>query len=306
MSKIEKALAKAGGRVVSLGSAGARAGKELVATGERISANAPRDLALATRMLARMGEQSLLDVTAIAKRRIISVDTADPEAVVAFRELRTKILQCARGNCTIMVAPVANNGDGGFVAANLAVSFAMDDTKTALLVDCNLGAPLFNQLSTPERHGLADYLKDDAVQVEQIIQPVGIRRLRLIAAGRRHDKLAEYFTLAKMRRLIGELRERYPDRYVVLAAPPIGESADARILSELADYALLVVPYGGLTEAEIAEATKGIEKAKLLGVVFSDVPTLPREKRSLSGWIRGLLDMRSKRNRGKSTKMGSA
>lgn len=307
MSKIEKALAKAGGRVIRFGSAaGAAAGKQLVATGERGSPNRELDLASATRMLARMHERAPLDVVAIAERNIISVETADADVIVAFRELRTKIVQAARGNCTIMVAPVSKNADGGFVAANLAVSFALDDTKSALLIDCGLGTPLFDHLSAPEALGITDYLKGEGLSVEQIIQSVGIRRLRLISAGRRHDKLAEYFTLAKMRGLIGELRERYPDRYLVLGTPSIGESADARILLDLADYAVLVVPYGRLTEAEIAEATKGIDKGKLLGVVFSGVPTVPRDKRRPSGWLRGLFGMRPKRHRERPKKAGTA
>jgi len=306
MSKIEKALAKAGGRVVRLGSVAKIAtGKQLIATGERTSDNREIDLASASRMLARMEERAPLDAAALAERKIISVETADPDVIVAFRELRTKIVQVARGNCTIMVAPISKNADGGFVAANLAVSFSFDDTKSALLIDCSIGAPLFNHLSAPGALGITDYLKGDGVSVEQIIQSVGIRRLRLISAGRHHDKLAEYFTLAKMRGLVGELRERYPDRYLVFGAPPIGESADARILLDLVDYAVLVVPYGRLTEAEIADATKGIDKAKLLGAVFSGVPALPRDKRRLSGWLPGLFGARSKRRQRQRTKTGA-
>lgn len=291
MSKIETALAKARGQVVRLGSVErATPGKGMVPM-DRSSADREAELVSAAKGLARMEEPWLLDAEALAAKRIINVETAAPDVVMVFRELRTKILQVAQKNCAILVAAISKDGDAGFVAANLAVSFSLDDTKTALLLDCSLGAPLFDYLTSADAYGVTDYLRSDARSVEQIIQAVGIPRLRLIPAGRSHDGLAEYFTLAKMRKLLSELRERYPDRYLVLGAPPLTESADASILLDLADYAVLVVPYGRVTEAEIADAAKTIGERKLLGVVFSGVPALPQGKLGLSGWLRGLLGM---------------
>lgn len=299
MSKIETALSKARGRVVRLVSVeNALPGKDLVPLDQRSIANREAERAAAAKALARMEERWLLDPAALADRRIISVGAAETDVVMIFRELRTKILQTAQTNCTIMVTPITKGGDGGFVAANLAVSFALDDSKTALLLDCSLGAPLFKHLTaSADVPGITDYLKSENVGLEQIIHPVGVRRLRVIPTGRRHDRVADYFTSGKMRHLLSELRQRYPDRYVVLGAPPITESADANILMELADYVVLVVPYAMVTEAEIADAAKLIGDKKLLGVVFSGLPTLPRERYTFSGWVAGLLGFRRGRAR---------
>src|SRR5437867_1899174 len=133
----------------------------------------------------------------------------------------------------------------------LAVAFALDETKTALLVDCNFGNPAFDHLITDEdRQGITDYIEQDQLQVEQIIHATGVRRLRLVPAGESHNFVAEYFTSAKLQGLLKGLRDRYRDRYVIIDAPPITQSADARILVEMADYVLLVVPYGRITESE--------------------------------------------------------
>lgn len=297
MSKIESALAKARGRVIQLDpTKGTAPGKGIVPFEQRLPVTREPDRAAARKALARMEEPGLLDAAGLAARRILNVATSNPAVLMEFSELRTKILQVALKNCTIMVTSLAKGGDCGFVASNLAAAFALDDSKTALLLDCSLGAPLFEHLTpSPGALGITDYLRSDSVKLEQVIHPIGVRRLRLIPAGRSHDRLAEYFTLSKMRELLCEVRERYPDRYVVMGARDVTDSADAHILTELADYVVFVVPYGAVTERDINEAVKTIGGKKLLGVVFSSVPTLPKERTTLLGWLTGLVPFWNRR-----------
>lgn len=295
MSKIENALAKARGQIIPLKpQRGAGPGQDMVALKQR-PPNA-RDMAVAATALARMEEPWLLDEAALEAKRIIHPDTADPEVVMVFRDLRTKILQRVQENCTIMVSSVGKGADTAFVATNLAVAFALDDSKTSLLVDCSFSAPMFEHLvSSHEACGITDYLKNESVALEQIIHPIGVRRMRVIPTGRSYDQLAEYFTLHRMRQLLNELRERYPDRYIVLGAPPIADSAGANVLADLADYAILFVPYGAATESDVREAAGRIDANKLVGVVFTDFPELPMERRRLSGWLLGFLPFRRRR-----------
>ena len=100
----------------------------------------------------------------------------------------------------------------------------------------------------------------------------GVPRLRLIPAGERREASGEYFTSYRMRGLVDLLRGRYPDRYLVLDAPPIGASPDARILSELADTAVIVAGYGVDTVTAIKESVAVLEPGRLAGVVFNGVP----------------------------------
>jgi protein-tyrosine kinase len=292
MSKIESALAKARGRGQLQSVKTTAPGTGIVAVEQRSAPHGEADRVAASKALTRMQEPRLLDAAALAERRIIHIGMADVEAVTAFRELRTKILQTAQKNCTIMVTSCADTGSSSSIATNLAIAFSLDDSKTAMLLDCNLGAPKLDHLvSSRDARGITDYLKGDGVGLEQVIHSVGVKRLRVIPAGRGHDHMAEYFTSNKMRELLNELRGRYIDRYIVLDAPPIVESADARVLVELADFAVLVVPYGSATEAQIAAAAKIIGEKKLLGVVFSDVPRLPKERLGLPWWLRILAHL---------------
>ena len=93
--------------------------------------------------------------------------------------------------------------------------------------------------------------------------------LRLIPAGNRREPGAEFFTSARMRRFVDELRNRYRDRNVILDAPPLATSADARILVELADFIVLVVPSGRVAESQLRATLDVLPEKKLLGVVFN-------------------------------------
>ena len=90
-----------------------------------------------------------------------------------------------------------------------------------------------------------------------------------------HNSPAEYFTSPRIRRLLTDIRQRFSDRYVILDSPSMTDSADARILLELCDFVLLVVPYGRASNAEIEESIKAVDGEKFLGVVFNDDPRLP-------------------------------
>jgi Mrp family chromosome partitioning ATPase len=226
-------------------------------------------------LIARMEEPFARRPGELEALGVIHQGAKDPRRTDAFRDLRTQLLAHGLGrNFVILVAPVTPQCGGSLVALNLAAAFAFDESKTALLIDCNLRQPMLHEhLGVRVEHGgLTDLLEESTTEVESIIYPTGIARLRLIPAGRRREASAEYFTSYRMRGLIDALRSRYPDRYVVLAAPPVSRSPDARILSELADTAVVVAGYGCATTSAIRDATAVLEPARLAGIVFNQVP----------------------------------
>ncbi|RFA25167.1 hypothetical protein CAI21_19950 [Alkalilimnicola ehrlichii] len=229
--------------------------------------------------IAHMRETQARTPDELAKLRIIHSESEDPRACDAFRHIRTALLQRSAGrNFVLVVTSVAGNGGASFVALNLAASFALDDSKTALLIDGNLREPRHNALlaGADQCAGLTDFLVGDEDKVENIIHPVGIPRLRLIAAGQRGRAAMEYFTTPQLGRLLNELKQRYRERFIIIDTPPIMEAADARILSELCDFTLLVVPYGKVTNAQISAAADTVGQEKLVGCVMNNECVLPR------------------------------
>jgi capsular exopolysaccharide synthesis family protein len=278
MSKIEKALNRARGvALVRAPAAAHEAGQRLVPVPSSGSAADIERRALSAQAIARMQEPVLRSRTELADSRVIFPEMTDSDTVKALRELRTKIIQKAEGrNCVVLVTSLVPRGGGSFIAFNLATAFAFDAGRTALLVDCNLREPSLPRLFAGTPHlGLTDYLEDPTLDLGNIIHPIGIERLRVIPAGGRREVPGEYFTSVKMRRLLDTVRSRYPERFVILDAPPMTEAADMQTLAELSDYLLLVVPYGKVTTSQIEEAVKNLPPGKVLGVVFNDQPGLP-------------------------------
>lgn len=233
--------------------------------------------ASASAAIARMQERFRLDRQSLLLNRIIHPELGENGTVRAFREIRTKIVQKSQGrNCTIMVTSVMGGGGSSFVTTNLGAAFALDAGKTALLLDCNLKNPsMYRLLGSGTFHGLTDFLENPEIDVSEIIHPIGIDRLRIIPSGGRREIPAEYFTSLKMKRLIEDIKLRYQERYVIIDAPPMTESADTQILADLCDYVILVVPYGQVTDSKLEVAVKAIGDKKLIGIVFNNELTLP-------------------------------
>jgi Mrp family chromosome partitioning ATPase len=274
MSKIEKALSRAregGSNLQVVPAAGA-----VPPPGTAVVANSAAHPETIPRMAKN--EVRLLGAGDLALRGIIQPQHSEDSAVQVFRELRTRIVQQSRGqNAVILVTSVSQGCGSSFVAQNLGAAFAFDMAKTALLIDCNLKSPSVHRLlvnaSVP---GLADYFENPDLDVNKIIQPVGIARYRVITAGKQREILDEHFTSEKMRHLMDTLRRRYHERFIIMDGPPMSKIADIRILSDLADYVLVVARYGRSTNTQIANCLNAISAKKLLGIVFNEEPRIPR------------------------------
>lgn len=275
MSKIDEALSKAA-------EGGARSLVPSYASGEVAGNSTHSSLSrvLAPIQSKRRGDITLmlepkqLTVSELEKKRIIYPDMNDRAIVDSFRKLRTKLLQDAEGqNLTIMVTSVRPGGGGSFTALNLATVFSFDKAKTALLIDCNLqDSALRHMLRSHTETGLIDYLENDEVSLDEIIQPSGIQRLRWIPTGGDREISHEYYSSMKMQAMMKALKERYSDRYIIIDAPPATQAADTSILAEFCDCVLLVVPYGKVTENQVEAAAKTFNNGKKVGVVFNNSP----------------------------------
>jgi Mrp family chromosome partitioning ATPase len=228
----------------------------------------------ASRSIARMVETRALAPRQLDERRLIHREESARPQADAFREIRTRLLALGGDqNFVTMVAAVSSGSGGSFVARNLAAAFAFDEAKTALLVDCNpRHAAQHKALGTDAGPGLIDYLDHPALGIEPIIYRTGIPRLRLIPAGKPREISGEYFSSFRMRAVVDSLRCRYADRYLFLDGPATKGSPDARILSELADFVVLVAGYGRDTPAAIAQAAAAFDPERFAGVVFNELP----------------------------------
>lgn len=226
--------------------------------------------------IALMGESGgALAPLQLEQRGIIHREESARKQSDAFREIRTRLLGLAgMQNFVTMVVSVSPRSGGSFVARNLAAAFALDEAKTSLLIDCNLRYPAQHKALGVEANsgGLSDFLEHPAQGIHRVIYHTGIPRLRLIPAGLPRENAGEQFSSFRMRTVLDSLRCRYADRYLFLDGPAIKGSPDARILSDLADFVVVVAGYGRDTPNAIAQAAAQFDPDKMAGVVFNHSP----------------------------------
>ena len=213
-----------------------------------------------------------LSTRALEERKLIHRNDSVRVQADAFRELRTKLLGMGHErNFVTLVAPVQRGCGGSFVARNLAAAFAFDETKTALLVDCDALHPAQESALgiNAAGSGMMDYLEGGVADLADIQYETGLPRLRLIPSGRSRETTGEYFSSTRMRMMIDSLRGTHPNRYLILDSPPVLNSPDARILSDLADLIVVVAGYGQVTGEAIEKAAAGFDPDKVAGVVFN-------------------------------------
>ncbi len=199
---------------------------------------------------------------------------ATKQQVDGFRELRTRLQTIAAGTnrnpFTTLVVPLTSGSGGSFVARNLATAFAFGNERDAVLVDCNIEKPTQHQMlrARPNEPGLFEYLEQpQGRSIDSIVQPTSIPRLHLIPAGSARMRFQEHFSSAPMRALVDTIQN---ECFVFLDGPPAKGSPDARILSKLADFVILVVGYGKGTAEDVAQAAAMFDPAKFAGVVFNE------------------------------------
>lgn len=228
---------------------------------------------LGSRTIARVADRTTLTPAQMHARSLVTRTAPSKPQIDAFREVRTRLLAVANDvNIITLVAPVSRGSGGSFVARNLAATFAFDEAKSALLLDCDLFQP--SQATTlhidAARGGLIDYLENSDVRIADVLYETGIPRLRVIPAGISPQLGVEYFSSFRMRLMLDSLRSRYPDRYLFLDSPPVRGAPDARILADLADVVVLVAGYGRDSPAAIAQAAANFDPNKFAGVVFNE------------------------------------
>ena len=269
--KTNRRARKAGRQMVPVTRAN-RGGHQLQAANDAVSL---ADRARAD--LARMHENRIFSDRQLDLLGIVHPRSKNQALVDSMRQLRTKLYQLKpERNFSVLVSAVTPAAGGSFVSLNLASTIAFDQAKTSMLIEANLHAPVLHKLmklvGKEEARGLLEYLEHPELGIEHIVNPSGIARMRVIPLGK-HDGLgSEHFSSARYRQLMHDVKERYDNRYIVVDGPSMGTSADARILTEMCDYTVLVVPYGGVTPGVLDSIVDEIDERKLAGIVINNQP----------------------------------
>lgn len=234
--------------------------------------NQPQNISDDSRkQIRKMSDDRLLTSDELDTLKIIYPGCRDEKSLNDYRELRTKLFKKANNKNFVCMLSSTNRSSGTtHVAVNLAASIALDHRKTALIIDCNSYTPyLDNYIKEKPKFGLSNFLEEETQEIEEIIYPSGIRRIRIIPAGSKTEHAAENFSSEKMENFIEMAKKRYPDRFIILDTPPIGYYAESQILASICDMAILVVRYGQTSESQIQTGIELISNDKLAGIIIN-------------------------------------
>lgn len=206
----------------------------------------------------------------LKKKKIIYPSMDNSKLMNSFRELRSSVTDNPSKNIVMVTALDPNSGTS-FFAGNLASVIAFDSSKTAVLVDCNHNnSEVSNLFDIENRYGISDYVSNKNLCIDSIISESGVKRLRVVPFGSADTQLDEQFNHPRFHNLLADLKHKYKERSIVIDAPPILNSADTRILMNLCDQVVLVVPYGKVSQSRLEEALSILSREKLTGVVFNE------------------------------------
>jgi succinoglycan biosynthesis transport protein ExoP len=196
----------------------------------------------------------------------------DPDAVEAFRSLRTSILLSASPVPKLILITSALPGEGKTTTTlNLGATLASLGSRV-VIVDCDMRRPACHRSAGVEnKPGFVQCLTGH-VTLKQAILPVpGVENLSVIPCGPMPPNPAEVLSSRVTGELLRALRNDF--EYVLVDSPPLLSVADSRILATLTDAAVLVTrafetPYDVVRRARALLYGAG---ARILGVALNDV-----------------------------------
>jgi polysaccharide biosynthesis transport protein len=196
----------------------------------------------------------------------------DPHSVASqqYGILALKVAGWTRQNGgRVLAVTSATGGEGkSLTALNLSLALAESSQGRVLLVDCDFRLPrIHERLGLKTDKGFSDLLAGTETDPAPYISKFG--SLDVIASGSSRDNPVNLLASARMREILGRLRQEY--QIVILDSPPVVPIADSHILAGLADGVLMVVR-ARRTRAELFEhAVESLGATNLAGVVLNDV-----------------------------------
>jgi capsular exopolysaccharide synthesis family protein len=212
----------------------------------------------------------------VLAKRLISTPECDRLLVEQFRRLAAGLhkAQGASGIRIVMVTSASPADGKTLTAINLALSLSGSYKRKVLLIDADLRRPsLARAAGLNGVEGLSEGLK---ARNEQKLNLVALTpTLTLLPAGVPDPDPMSTLTSARMRRILNEAVTRFD--WVLIDAPPLGPVADANLLAEVVDTALLVVRAARTQFPHVQKAIEVLGRDRVLGIVLNGVEDVDAE-----------------------------
>lgn len=213
--------------------------------------------------------------------RLVSFMKPGSPAVECFKMLRAKILtsnEKSRPRSIMVTSPQPLDGKT-MVAVNLAINIAQGINEYVMLVDCDLRRPsVYRFLGMNAHEGIREYL-EEGTSVAPYLTKTSVEKLTLLPAGKPAPNPSELLSSEKMRHLVGELKDRYKDRYIIFDTTPAKFAAETTFLASMVDGVVLVVRSGKTADDMVLEAIENVGRDRIFGLVFNASSENPKDYR---------------------------
>lgn len=214
-----------------------------------------------------LAETATVQFQPAPESHLLDLDRSHETPAEEFRTLRTRLnhLQSLQPLHTIIVTSPSPAEGKTFTAVNLALAQAQLAEHLVLLGDFDLRRPVVHNLFQIDRApGLSDYLSGKC-SFPQALRKVEGMNLYILPAGSPVKNPLELLNTRQARELFDELPRYFS--WSIFDTPPLLFSADANLLSTLADGTVLVVKIGSTTFDNVARAMQSLCENNVLGIV---------------------------------------
>jgi len=207
---------------------------------------------------------------------------AIPRSAIAeeYRTIKRPLLTNISGDAVTPPIPHGNlimvtsalEGDGKtFSSISLALSIAMEQDKTVLFVDADTAKAEAGRMIgvPPNAPGLIELIEDKNARPNDFILPSNVEKLRVLPAGGVHTHANELLASDRMRQLMVELSEEFPDRVIVFDSPPLLLTTEAAVLAGFMGQIVFVVSADMTPQHAVTQAIEHIGQDKMVGLVLN-------------------------------------
>lgn len=214
-----------------------------------------------------LSEVRVVPFSPAPESHLLDLNNSHETPAEEFRTLRTRLnhLQSLQPLHTIVVTSPSPAEGKTFTAVNLALAQSHLAESSVLLGDFDLRRPIVHNLFQIDRApGLSDFLTGQCT-FSQAIRRVEAMNLYLLPAGSPVKNPLELLNMRTAKMLFDELPRSF--NWAVFDTPPLLFSADANLLSTMADGTILVVKIGSTTFDNVTRAMQSLCENNVLGIV---------------------------------------
>ncbi|MBV1929728.1 MAG: XrtA-associated tyrosine autokinase [Gammaproteobacteria bacterium] len=215
----------------------------------------------------------------LAEKGVVTPDSPRSPVAEEYRAIKRPLLTNIEGKGAvnirhpnlIMVSSALQGEGKTFSAVNLAMSIAMEQDKTVLLVDADISkASAGRLLGVPDSSpGLIDVLEEERMHIGDVILRTNIPNLRIVPAGRVHDRSTELLASQSMYRVAEELAQRYADRVVIFDSPPLLLTNEAQVVASLVGQVVFVIAAEKTSQRAVTEALGMLDDEAVVGMILN-------------------------------------